>query len=334
MPVDETLAAEIEQAVDASAKEAEERHEVERRLTNEEIVENVQSEQDEVQAGQEGAEAGQEQDADPVETLLEAGQGEEGEGADLSGDQEIEGQRQVKPPTISDEAIEAAVVAGVPYSDAKQFASEDQLRRVTSALEEAHRQETVDPEVDQEKTILDGLPDLDPEDYKPEVIEIIDGLKAAVKQQNETIEAFRSAQSEATNAAQAAEAREIVTWFDKQVEGLGADFTDALGSGAVTDLPQGSSQAANRDKIATQMSVMLNGYNASGVQAPSREQVFEDAARVVLRDEFAKVGKQELEKKLETRSGQHIQPAGSTNQTQKLTPMEETARLIDEKYFS
>jgi hypothetical protein len=329
MSVSDELAKEIEEAVDVAAKEAEERHEVERRLTNEEIVENETNEQ----AREEVAESQE------AEASAEASQSEENEGQNQGDDQEAHGDVDpgpIVPVVIPDDAIEAAVIAGIPIADARTFASEDQLRRVTAALDAANTQEELQ-ETEKQQTLLDRLdtlPELDAEEFKPEVIEIFNGLKQAIAEQQETIDSFRSIQSDAVEAAQAANGREIIAWFDQQVNDLGEDFTDALGEGPITSLPQGSSQAAKRDQIATQMTVMMNGYKASGLPEPPREQLFDSAARIVLKDEFSKVGHGAIQKQLEQRSSQHIQPAGSTNQHQDLSPMDETARLIDEKFFS
>jgi hypothetical protein len=82
-----------------------------------------------------------------------------------------------------------------------------------------------------------------------------------------------------------------------------------------------------------QISIMLAGYRAAGRQPPPREELFDIAANVVLRDEFKKVEEKKITDDLRKRSTQHINRAGGVNVKKNLSPAEEVAALIDAKYY-
>lgn len=236
----------------------------------------------------------------------------------------------VTPPAISDHTLTMAVQAGIPLATARSFASEQALRDMVSVIQAKDESaEAAPPEPDP----LDSLPTLDPENYDPEVIKMFDALVGVVRQQREAIKTFQGQQEQTARVSQEAASRDVEQWFDQQVAQLGDDFSEALGTGGYSALDRGSSQYAKRDAIANQMSVLLAGYRVLGQQAPPREQVFDTAARLVLADEYQKVHEKKLTSDLAKRSSQHIQRAGGQKATSKLSPDEETAALLDEKFF-
>lgn len=237
---------------------------------------------------------------------------------------------------ISDAAIEEAVRAGIPLSQARQFSSEEALRNVVQSINDAldFGKEDEGEDGKEVKSPLDELPELNPDDHDPSVIKMFEAMKGVIQKQQETLDSFRSQQEQATRASQETAAKEVEQWFDKQVESLGEDFADALGSGAYATLDRGSSQFANRDKIAQQMAVMMAGYQATGQELPPREEVFDAAARVVLRDEFASQREKQVGKKLAKRAGTHVSRVSGKSQKKNQSPFEATAALIDEKFGS
>ena len=248
-----------------------------------------------------------------------------------------------EPVTISDDALSAAVIAGIPLAEARSFRSEEALLRVVDTI-----RSTVESQIaaaganktdgegaagkKEDEDLLANLPELDPE-LAPEIRQTFDTLKDVVRKQQETIKSFQAQQEQTVTANQQAAAQELQQWFDTQVDNLGEDFAEALGKGAMSTLGQGSSQYAKRDQIANQMAVLLAGYRASGQQVPPREQVFGAAAKLVLADEFAAVRERELGKDLARRAGQHIHRAGGKKTKTSQSPQDETAALIDEKFF-
>jgi hypothetical protein len=243
----------------------------------------------------------------------------------------------VTPPAISDDALTEAVRAGIPLAEAREYPSEAALTRAVGIIRQATEksgQSAGGKESKSEDDPLASLPKLDPANYEPEVIEMFDKLTGVIRQQQEAIRSFREHQESTARSSQESAAREVEHWFDEQVSKLGDDFAEALGKGGYASLNRGSAQFASRDKIAAQMSVLLAGYQAAGQSAPSREEVFDMAARHVLRDVYQKVSEKKLASDLAKRSTQHIQRAGGQNNKSKLSPQDETAALLDEKFPS
>lgn len=241
-------------------------------------------------------------------------------------------------PTLSNELLERAVSVGIPVADARELGPES-LGRIIEVREAARERDYLyevpkeEPEGEPADPFAD-IPKLDPDVHDPATIAMFEKLTGIAKQQQETIRGFETRQGDAEYATQEANRRDTTQWFDKQVESLGEDFADALGAGGYDALDQGSMQFAKREELANQVSVLLAGYEAVGQQAPPREKVFEVAARLVLRDEYQQIHDKGLSKDLESRAGQHIQRASGQRATGKESPMEEAARMLDEKYPS
>jgi hypothetical protein len=342
MTVDTQLTKEIEDRVEESAKEREVDKEELRVLDNDERREEILGEEKDVEKELLGDDA---QDDDVDEEVHEKEvrndeEKDEGSREKDEKDQKDEGKDQEdkeRAVEISDFAIEQAVRAGISLADAINFPTEDSLIRTVQTLEQAgvaQQQKESGKEQVEEKGLFDDFPELDPEEFNEETIKVVDGLKKVIEKQQEQLDQFQQAQATSLQIAEQNAEREVTEWFDTQIQNLGDDFTDALGKGKHSDLARGSSQHAKREEIAHQIAVMHRGYEASGDAAPPREEIFKRAARVVLHDEFSKVGQKKIAEKLKKRSRQHMQPAGSTN-TKTSKPIEkEIAALLDEKFFS
>ena len=108
-----------------------------------------------------------------------------------------------------------------------------------------------------------------------------------------------------------------------------------LGEGGYSSLDTNSQELANRDAIASQMSILISGYNAQGLQEPSRSSVFETAARSVLVDKYNELNGNKLSDQLKDQSKQHIQRANKSSSSATKTPEEEEAdlaELLDKKF--
>ncbi len=274
--------------------------------------------------------------------------GDEGETLEDEGGEQVEDsdeKQEETSDTISDFVLEKAVKVGVPLDDAKNFPNEDALLRVVATLENQYAQSSqLREEITKAKDAvakepikkavdsLADLPELDSENVEPEVIKILSVLRDEITNQRKELQDLREHQNDAVNLNQQAAAHEVEQWFDKEVADLGDDFSEALGTGGRGSLTPGSSQFAKREEIARTMAVTLAGHQAMGTEPPSREAVFQAAARVVLHDEFAKRGSKKVAGKLKARSSQHLQrPSGQTS-TNSQSPEEETAELLDKKY--
>jgi hypothetical protein len=232
-------------------------------------------------------------------------------------------------PKISDELLIRAVSAGLDPKTVRDFNDPDVLSRVVATIEKRSTTEKVEQVADDDP--LAKLPKLD--DFEPEVIQTIESLVAEVRRQRETVAKLQEKQEYVARSAAEANTREVEQWFDRQVDSLGEDFTDALGKGKFSTLPKGSSQLAKRESIANQVADLLAGYHATGKTPPPREEVFDLAARIVLRDEFQAVAEKKLSAKLGKRAGQHIQRASGGKVTSKSKPEDEVAAILNEKYF-
>lgn len=270
-------------------------------------------------------------DGSPEETGDQEGSGAAGEGTES---------KEVVPLTISDYAVEQAVRAGFSIADAKSFGSEEALLRVANIAQQAAAgvegvgttKEGDDGETESLDDLISKIPDLDPEEFQPETVAMFDALKGIIKQQQDSIREIHEQQAVAENARYETSAREVEVWFDSEVESLGKDFAEALGEGGYGSLPRGSSQLAKRDQIAEQMSVMLAGYAASEIKPPARSEVFKTAARNVLHGEFDELRNKNVAGKLAKRSTQHTQRVAGKKTKSHLSPEEETAQLLDQKY--
>ncbi len=273
---------------------------------------------------------------------LEASEGDAGDddgSADAEGDQEGSGDSEKElvhaKVAISDYAVEQAVRAGISIADARAFGSEEALLRVAEiARVSAAGVEGVGErnEKNEVEDILAGLPEFDPEEFQPEVVAAFDALKGVIRKQQESIAEINEQQSSADADRLASSAREIEVWFDREVEELGEDFAEVLGKGGFRSLKDGSSQLEKRDAIGEQMSIMLAGYDARGIQRPPRSEVFKTAVRSVLHDEFKQSSDKKVSDKLAKRSGQHMQRTSGKKAASRLSPEAETAELLDQKF--
>ena len=240
------------------------------------------------------------------------------------------------PAVISDDVIVRAVRAGLSLADARSFSSEDSLGRVIERLESINRESVKKPPAAKKEAedIFKDLPTLDPETYEPDIIKTFEALKTIIKKQGEVIQSYGQ-QTDSINKQNKETQQEATNrWFDSKIADLGKDFESILGAGATNALPLGSSQAAKRDEIANKTAALLTGYRATGQKLPSKDVVFEEAARIVLKDEYVKAQEARLQKQIEDRDSQIIARASSdTNGKATKTPQEEIAAALNEKYF-
>jgi hypothetical protein len=216
--------------------------------------------------------------------------------------------------------------------DIRAFGSEAALSRVLDNIEATQRATTKVAEPEESDPLAD-LPPLDPDVYDAESIKMYDGLVAVIKKQQAALESMQSHQKQSVQASQRRAAHDVEVWFDGQVSKLGKDFSESLGDGKYSSLSRGSSQLAKRDELANQVAVLFAGYKASGQQSPSREDVFDAAARLVLKDDYLKAHEKQLASDLAKRSKQHIARASGQQDKSKLSPVDEIAGILDAKYF-
>jgi hypothetical protein len=232
-------------------------------------------------------------------------------------------------PTISDAVLTEAIRAGLTIEEAREFGSDKLLMRAIDMVRAVAVKSITEPKAEA-KDPLAGFPVLDPEQFEPEVIKAFDALKGIVKQQYDSIQALQSQREQSSQVSQADTAREIEGWFDGQVEKLGEDFKESLGKGAYSAMDKSSAQFVKRDELAGQMAILATGYKASGKPMPPREKIFEQAAKMVLSDEYQKNYEKKLSADLGKREKQHInRPGGQKLKTQK-EPIDEVVDKVNE----
>jgi hypothetical protein len=251
---------------------------------------------------------------------------EEGDG----GDSEEDGQ--------SEEGTEVSEEEGDVEEELRKqaLAESDRIRAEEEIYERVRlRKESGNSEKQEEskKGILENFPKFDPDVHDPEIISAFNALKEHIANQEERIEQLTEVGRSVESSATAAATREVETWFDHSVAGLGEEFKEILGEGGYSTLKLGSSQRAKRDAIAENITVMMAGYNAVGKQPPSRDKIFEIAAGNVLAGDFAKIQERKTQKSVNERRSQHVNRVGSNKQKQKLDPFDEVAEIIGKKHF-
>lgn len=275
----------------------------------------------------------------------EAAEGDSGDdkgSAEGEGDQEGDGDSGEESTVtgVTDLAIEQAVRVGLSVTEARSFASDESLLRIVDARQQAQREagstgqvaEAKETEAGDMEDLISKIPNLDPEEFQPEVIAMFDALKDIVTKQQEKIQGFAEQQSASEESRYTQTAAELEGWFDREVEGLGSDFVESLGKGGLSSLQEAGPQFAKRVEIAEQIEVLLGGYTASGRQAPPREKVFEMAARTVLGSEFRQQADKKITSSLKKRETQHIQRGSGKKADEQVSPEDEIARELDEKY--
>ncbi len=233
---------------------------------------------------------------------------------------------------IGDAVLAEAIKSGIDIGVARQFPSELSLQQAVASIDAA--KEANKPE-EEEVDLFENLK-MDPEEFEPEAIKMYDALVDVVKKQHDELKELRNQTVDYTEQSatvnQEAVTREMTSWFNSQTKELGKDFHEALGEGEIDSLSPGSSQLAKRNEIANRMAISIAGHNAAGIQAPSREDLFQEAAGLVLKEEYQQISEKKLVASLKKNSSQHINRANSRGTKQSRDPMDETAAMLDKKY--
>jgi len=236
-----------------------------------------------------------------------------------------------------------AINAGISAADAVALGDDklvDQLvsdrqrlerERIESEELEAMRAEDAKAAEDRKKALEAALPTLDPEETDPNVIAAFEAMKKLVTDQQAQLDSFRAEQASQSSAVDAAREREIASWFNGKVAELSDSFDKVLGKdgvAAVTITPE------TANAIAEKIAVMVDGYRANNLQVPELNVMFDEAARTVLKDGFARMDEAQLTERMEKRAAQDIsRPGGSKSKTER-SPTEEVADMLDKRYFA
>jgi phage terminase small subunit len=242
----------------------------------------------------------------------------------------------------SPEVIMRAIKAGISAADAVAIGSDKLVEQMIEAKEsetfeqrsreelEALRAEDAEAAKAREKELEDLLPELDPDETDPAVIKTVEAMKKLITDQQAQLDSLRDEQKSHDANVDAARERELTQWFEGKASALTEEFGKVLGKDGGTTVEPSAQQW---DDIATKVAVTIEGYRASNIQLPPLDDMFDEAARIVLRDEFAKMDEANLAERLAKRAGQEIsRPGGSKSKTER-SPIDEVADMIDRQYF-
>ncbi len=326
---------EVEIKEEAGDAEAKEKEASDGGRSDAEAVEDEASVDDKDREGK-GGEVDGDDDGDGERSSEKEG---DKEGSGDSEEESSEGKKEVEKKGISDYAIEQAIQSGLTIAEARSFPNDESLLKIVSITERfIERVNGVGPEVDKKEEggdledLISKIPDLDPEEFTPETVAMFGALKDIITQQQDSIREISQQQTAAADARLATTAEEVEGWFDSEVSNLGEDFAEALGTSGYSSLLQGSPQLAKRDEIATQILVLNAGYAAIGAKTPSRAEVFKIASQFVLQKEFEQIKTKKVTGELSKRSKQHLQRGSGKKNKSQVSPEEEIAAELDQKY--
>ena len=220
------------------------------------------------------------------------------------------GRPESEAPPISDPDIERAVKAGLSVSEAKSFQSKSLLLSMCDRLEGMSSQDGVGKI--SAKTTQDGedadpvasIPDLDPDEYDEQIVSGFKAMKEIIRAQQDTIKGMRT--------------QAVGDWVGDQLEGM-------------KDLTGGDS--TKETAVRLKFDMLTAGYNATGHDIPKQE-VFSEAAKLVLGDEMKSARAEANRDAAKRRSGQRINRPSSNRVKPRADVFEDTAAEIDRKYFS
>lgn len=170
---------------------------------------------------------------------------------------------------VTDDLIERAVKAGLSLKDAQSMTDPELLTRVVERIESIKKaadeklpagEKKDDAQDDDASDPLDGIPDLDPEEYDEKIVAGFKAMKDIIKLQRQELSAMKTRSGGDGDA------------ITKQLQKLGQDYADAA--------PAGSGERAELEK---KLRVLKAGYKAAGEEIAEND-LFAEAAKMVLGD--------------------------------------------------
>lgn len=227
------------------------------------------------------AEAKEDADGDPAEEEP----GEEEAGEQTAEDKELQAAADV---------IEKEAEAEAGKTDAQRMA-EAEVRKADDA---AAAKATEDAK---EKPYDCGL---DPEEYDAGYIKAMNEQGQRSQDENKALKAdnddLRSMVAQQAN-------QRYADWLDRKINGLGDEFTEALGEGEFDDLTPGSEQSENRMKLGRRMGLIAQAHQRLNKAVPPRNKLFDQAVSYEFKKEKTKSKTDaKTAKKLKERSGQTL----------------------------
>jgi len=209
---------------------------------------------------------------------------------------------------ISEELVERAIRAGMKLSEINKIRDEDTISHVCEMLESKSSSGDADDKQDASDETQDDAGDidfdaitLDPEEYDEGLVSAFDAMKDLIKKQSAKI-------GELTKTNDSG-------WFDSKVDSLNVDV-----------------EAGKRETLQKKFNVLEGGYRSAGEQV-SRDDVFKEAASLVLADELKAASEKSDKADLASRDKLKVNRPTNHNQSKKSDPIKEWADEIDRKFF-
>jgi len=215
----------------------------------------------------------------------------------------------------SEGALERAVRAGFTLAQAKNFPGDDLLNATCARIEGVSGAGSPEGASGAESggeakpadvnALLSEIPDLSPDDYDEQIVNVVRLLKGVVKQQGDALAELRGARSQ--------------DWFTVQAEG-------------VKDFVKGD--PAKAADLREKFDVLKAGYKAAG-KTVTDEAAFSEAARLVLGGDMEAARLKKQASAAQKRNGQIIPRVTASNVAPDMgDPIEAVAAEIDRKFFA
>lgn len=215
---------------------------------------------------------------------------------------------------VTDDLIERAVKAGLSLKDAQSMTDPELLTRVVERIESTQKpadekppagEKKDDAQDDDASDPLDGIPDLDPEEYDEKIVAGFKAMKDIIKLQRQELSAMKTRSGGDGDA------------ITKQLQKLGQDYADAA--------PAGSGERAELEK---KLRVLKAGYKAAGEEIAEND-LFAEAAKMVLGDVVDEGKTASKADQVAARKKLHLGRPSGTSTKPKGDVFEDVAKEID-----
>jgi len=149
----------------------------------------------------------------------------------------------------------------------------------------------------------------------------------------EQVHAINSSLQEIQQAASQAEDRAIIETCDKFFASLDPEVYPQFGTGTLESLDEDSPEYQARLELLKKADALAIGYEQSGEEVPSQEQLLEEALSIVAANQKVNAAKREVRKKVEQRSKQRIgRPGGRERAKKPVSEEQEGLEKLKEEF--
>ena len=249
--------------------------------------------------------------------------------------QEVE-QQAVIPPDL----LEQAGQLGFQYDDIKALGTPEAVRvavekqALLSGQVSKSEEVAESPPVDDNLEGLKGLKEKGfDEDLVQQLVESFGGLtaqNAELKQQMEEMRKEHASRVEDIDRqTMAAEAGQLVKWFDEKFAELPEGYSAKIGVGNTADIGRDTSEFDNREKIAQKYMKIREDWQGWGYSGPDDASIFDDAVHLAIGSHSKTEAREELKGKLR-KSGSQVTSRPTHTQRSIKDPRESAAAFANQ----